>query len=218
MVNEDKDPLDDLFVDGDETNRALLRDILIGYLRIDENGRIFPLSAFFALPNKNKIILFLLARKAVSMKTGSEEAVSPSDAAGKLDMPEGSLRPTLRLLVQEGLADDSNGRYKIFNHAVARCSQTLKKKEDSAKGLQTAAAQGGGTSKASMFSVLKSLVEEGRLDEGRTAREIHTLVEQRRPGTTYGPLYKIILDALNKNLLVRELKGGNWAYRRAAPK
>ncbi|MFH0986560.1 MAG: hypothetical protein V1911_00760 [Candidatus Micrarchaeota archaeon] len=205
------DPLDTLFVRGDEVNRELLSSILTRYVRLDEKGRIFPLSQFYSETNKNRVIIALLSRKAISLKTGTEESISPSELGKLIDLPDGSLRPTLRELVDEKLADDENSRYKISSHAVRRCSEILEKKKTSeeAKTMKTF------SSKIKMKDAILDVVRQGGLDEPKAAKEIYQMVIQRRPGTIYNAMYKVLIDMIKEKTITREEKNGAWVYKGA---
>ena len=208
------DPLDSLFVKGDEVNREILRDVLLSYVRLDEKGRIFPLSPFFAQSNKNKLIILLLARKVIALKIGVNEAISPEELRKLCGMPAGSVRPTIRQLVDDGLADAEDSKYKIFSNAVQRCAALLAtKKEDQADSVPLSDSIS--TGRTSMKSIIEDIARQGGVDEGKSARELFELVLQRRPGTNYNALYKVILDLVHTQVLARELKGGTWHYRRA---
>ena len=209
------DPLARLFVKGDEVNRELLGILLLKYVRLDEKGNIFPLTPFFKQKNKKKLIILLLARKALSLKTGIEEPISPVELSKLVNIPEGSVRPTLRLLVDARIAGDEDGKYKIFSHAVPRCAELLEENfagEEKSEIKRTSKPE---PSKISMRMAVEDLVRQGGLDEGKTVGEILNLVLQRRPGTTYSALYKIILDLTNDQKLAREVIGDTWHYRRA---
>ncbi|MCX6804149.1 MAG: hypothetical protein NTY48_06320 [Candidatus Diapherotrites archaeon] len=214
-MNENEiDPLDKLFVKSGTVNKALLGDILVKYLRIDEKGNIFPLSTFYSETNKNKIIIVLLAKKATSLKLGNDEAIAPKDLSKLLDMPDGSLRPTLRQLVDERIAEEKESLYNIFPHAVERCAEILKKEiQEKTTEPQAKKSVNG---KISMREAIMELISKGELDELKTAGEIYNLVKTRRPGTTYAALYKVILDLLQQRKLNRELKQSAWYYKRAS--
>lgn len=207
-----QDPLDKLFVKSDEVNRDLLGAILIKYLRIDEKGGIFPLPPFFSETNKNKVLLALLARKVIALKLGVEELTAPKDLSKMLDIPDGSLRPTLRELVEERIADEENSKYKIYSQALNRCAEILKEKKE--EPTQVLKNKTNGQNKVSMRETVEELSEKGHLDESKTVSEIYALVRQKRPGTTYPALYKVILDLLNQKKLDRELRENAWKYKR----
>ncbi len=213
MANED--PLDSLFIKGDEVNRELLKDILSRYVRLDENGRIFPLAIFYSQTNKNKIIIALLARKALTLKTGAEESISPNELGKLIDIADGSLRPALRMLVEEHLVDDENSHYKVFSHALQRCAELLSQKQENMSQSKSIKRSKINSTRISMRAVIEDLINQGGLDEGKTAREIYEMVLQRRPGTLLNPMYKVVLDMVHEQKIFRETKEDIWIYRRA---
>jgi len=211
-VEKEKDPLDSLFVKGDEVNRELLKEVLTPYVRLDEKGRIFPLKPFYGLTKKKQVVVLLLTRKVIFLKTGAEEAASPSELAKTCDMPDGTLRPMIGQLVEERIAENENSDYRIFPQALHRCAELLALKDDGvelpAGGIQKTASR----SKNSMSSVIDDLIRQGGLDEGKTAREIFELARQRRPGTIYNALYKVLLDMVHSKKLTRQIKDESWLY------
>ncbi|MFH1107511.1 MAG: hypothetical protein V1787_06500 [Candidatus Micrarchaeota archaeon] len=206
------DPLDSLFVKGDEVNRELLSSILSQFVRLDEKGRIFPLASFYSQSNKNKILLLLLSKKALNLKSGLDEPITPSALAKLSDIPEGSLRPTLRLLVDERLVDDENSRYLVFSHALPRCAELFSQKKDSGNENENLPSRRQSQTRISMRGIIEDILRQGGLDEGKSVREIFELVQRRRPGTVYNPLYKVVLDLVHQQVLAREIKDGNWLY------
>ncbi len=212
MQESEKDPLDRLFIKSGEVDRQLLADLLVKYVRIDDKGNIFPQAEFYSETNKVKVMLILLAKKAMSLKVGAEETVAPKDLAKLIDMPEGSLRPTLRVLVDDSIAEENESRYRIFSHAITRCAELLKnplrEKFVLQMGKNTMAKKSG------MRETLQGLAANGLLNEPKTAREIHAMIVQRRPGTLYNPLYKVILDLVQQGKIGRELQDGTWKYKK----
>lgn len=206
MESKIVDPLESLFVKEGEIDRELLKNILLPYVRLDEKGHIFPLTSFYATSNKNKLILLLLARKVIALKINTREEITPLELAVLGNIPAGSVRPTLRSLVEEGIVDDENGTYKVFSHALQKCASLFSLKEGSELRAYHP--------RISMSQVLNDLIQQGAFDESKTAREIHDLVLQRRPGTSYKSLYKVILDLVSQQLITREIKGSMWAYKR----
>lgn len=211
-MNE-KDPLDKIFVKVGDINKALLSDLLVENVRIDEKGNIFPLNQFYQQTNKNKIILILLAKKAIKLKLGLDEATQPKDLSKLLDIPDGSLRPTLRILVDEHIAEENDSKYSIFAHAIERCAEQLKK-TDSANGLNKVAEQKNHSRKISMRETIEGIIASGNLDEPKSARELYEIVRQKRPETLFQAHYKVLHDLLNQKKLGRELVDRTWKYKR----
>jgi len=209
------DPLDRLFVKGDEVNRELLGNLLLNYVRLDEKGNIFPLTPFFSQTNKNKVIILLLAKKALSLKTGTSEFTSPSELSKHGVISGGSVRPTLGILVDEKLVEEEDSQYRIFSHAIPRCAELIESKSVSDEISESRLVSKRDASKMSMRTAIDDLIRQGGLDEGKTVRDILGLVLQRRPGTTYSSLYKIILDMTSAQKLIRTIQDDTWYYRRA---
>jgi hypothetical protein len=207
------DSFDSLFVKGGEVNRELLGKILLPYIRLDEKGNVFPLSPFFAESSKKQILLLLLARKAISLKTGLEDGLTPTELGKLCNIPDGTIRPTLRALVEERIVDDENSQYKVYPGALQRCAEILAQKKESPINPETKKNQPT-QSRMSMRGVIEDILRQGGLDEGKTVREILELVLRRRPGTEYNILYKVILDLVHEQKLVREMKEDTWYYKK----
>lgn len=210
----EKDPLDVLFEKPEEVNRELLRDTLIPFVRMDEKGGIFPLREFYTQTNKIQLIILLLSRKALALKTGVDEAVVPSYMAKLIDMPEGSLRPTLRALADERLAEAQNGQYKISSRALSRCSDLINSRRDANLKGDLRVTDLRTNTRMSMAKLVDALLQQGQLDKGKTFREIFQMVVQQRPGTVYNSFYKVILDLVRQNTISRELQEGTWIYKK----
>ncbi|MBS3069341.1 hypothetical protein J4441_03165, partial [Candidatus Micrarchaeota archaeon] len=191
-----KDPLESLFVIGDEVNRELLRDILEQYVRLDERGNIYPLSSFYEQANKNKIIIVLLARKALALRIGTSEAISPTELHRYIEIPGGSLNPTLRWLAENGIADDDGSKYRIWPQAVQRCSELLKRKEENGIAGRNESEK---NISMSIGEALKDIIRQGGLDEGKTHREIYEMIARRRPKTTINASYNVIMSFVKED-------------------
>src|SRR3989338_2065352 len=209
-----KDPLESLFVIGDEVNRELLRDILEQYVRLDERGNIYPLSSFYEQANKNKIIIVLLARKALALRIGTSEEISPTELHRYIEIPGGSLNPTLRWLAENGIADDDGSKYRIWPQAVQRCSELLKEKEENGIAGRNESEK---NISMSIGEALKDIIRQGGLDEGKTHREIYEMIARRRPKTTINASYNVIMSFVKEDKLSKENRNGTWIYKRLEP-
>lgn len=108
--------LEDLLVDPNEVDEELLAAILLPYTRIEkESGKITFTEEWSKLNNKNKILIYLAARKAlvtIKMLDKEEEAQAPNEIEAITGIKGGSLRPALMELLQEKLiAKNPNGYY-----------------------------------------------------------------------------------------------------------
>jgi len=89
--------------------------ILGVYLRLAEQGDIVPTKHWDELPNRQKVILFLLSRRAAyEQGMVNEIAVSARDIARQTGVKAGSVRPVLRDLVRDGIVQqDAKQRYLL---------------------------------------------------------------------------------------------------------
>lgn len=94
-MNENSDPLDEIFVDENEpTNKKLLVDILKPFVTIDQKGILSFSDEYHKLKESAKVLVFLLCKKAmvlkeiegISEKSGVKEVVEKagvSDSSAK---------------------------------------------------------------------------------------------------------------------------------------
>lgn len=126
------DELENLLVSGKEIDRKLVAEILSPYLRIDkETCNIRPsLSAWDNLKASIKIILYLLARKAM-MALGldlSEESASATEIMGNTGLKKGTVNPELRRLFQDRVIEQTEKRrYFIPNYAIEKVKAIINK-------------------------------------------------------------------------------------------
>lgn len=118
------DELENLLVDGRELDRKLVSEILSPYLRIDrETLDIRPLATWDNLKSHIKILLYLLARKAMlalDLKL-PEEGASATEIMYKTGLKRGTANPSLRKLFEDGAVKQTEKRlYFIPNHAIEK--------------------------------------------------------------------------------------------------
>lgn len=117
--------LEDLVISGKEIDQSLVTEILAPYLRLDKDTcSIRPTAEWDSFSNKAKVMLYLIARKAMKaldFALESEEA-SPSDIAKETGMKRGSVFPTVRELSADRLIEQTRklGGYLVPNHALQR--------------------------------------------------------------------------------------------------
>lgn len=119
------DELEDLLVSGKELDRKLVAEILSPYLKIDkETCNIRPLSIWNDVKTYIKILLFLIARKAMKALGLDllEEAVSPVEIIRSTGLKAGTVHPGLKLLLEHYRVVEQNadGKYYIPNHAIEK--------------------------------------------------------------------------------------------------
>ena len=118
------DELESLLVSGKEVNKKLVAEMLSPYLRIDrETCDIRPLRSWDDLKAYKKILLYLLARKAM-IALGlnlPEENASPTEINISTGLKQGTVNPTLRRLFEDGVvAQTKERKYYIPNYAIEK--------------------------------------------------------------------------------------------------
>jgi hypothetical protein len=119
------DELESLFVSGKEMDAKLVVEILKPFLQIDkETCDIRPLSSWNDLRAKTKILLYLIARKAMVAKglPLTEEKASATEIMQKTGMRKGTVNPALRSLLEDDrlLEQSEDRKYQVPNFAVER--------------------------------------------------------------------------------------------------
>lgn len=122
---EEKDPLDDLFVSEDTAvNNELLKEMLIDYIQMTKEGKIFPLPMFNREKSEKKILLYLLSKKVLSLKLEDvDEKTSPKEIQGFTGLPKGTVNPALRGLAGKRLVTAHSGKYYVPNFAVSQIKE-----------------------------------------------------------------------------------------------
>lgn len=119
------DELEKLLVSGKEIDKKMVAEILEPFLKIDkETCDIRPLSSWSDLRAKTRILLYLIARKAM-VALGlplAEERASATEIMQKTGMRKGTVNPALRSLLEDDrlLEQSEDKKYYIPNHALER--------------------------------------------------------------------------------------------------
>ena len=118
------DELEKLLISGKEIDKKMVGEILEPFLRIDKDTcDIRPLSSWSDLKANIKILLYLIARKAM-VALGlplSEERASATEIMQKTGMKKGTVNPALRNLFEDRVIEQSEDRkYYVPNHAVEK--------------------------------------------------------------------------------------------------
>jgi DNA-binding transcriptional ArsR family regulator len=116
--------LEELVVDAREIDRELVATFLKPYLRIDgPTCGIIPMPAWGEVPNEARVLLYLVARKAMralELPIASEGA-SPQEIERATGIPGGSVRPALKRLLKARLVERQLGTgYIVPNYAMVR--------------------------------------------------------------------------------------------------
>ncbi len=116
--------LEELVVDAREIDRELVATFLKPYLRIDgPTGDILPMPGWAEVPNEARVLLYLVARKAMRALdlAIAVEAASPSEIERATGIPGGSVRPALKRLLKARLVQREIGAgYIAPNYAMLR--------------------------------------------------------------------------------------------------
>jgi DNA-binding transcriptional ArsR family regulator len=116
--------LEDLVVDARELDRELVGTLLRPYLRIDRaTCEIIPLEPWDNAPNEVRVLLYLLARRAMrALDLALDRAeASPVEIERATGIPGGSVRPALkRLLKARVVAKQDRIGYIVPNYAMSR--------------------------------------------------------------------------------------------------
>jgi predicted transcriptional regulator len=117
----EQDPLSSLIVKKQELDRKLLAEVLAPYVRLDqESGIIMQTPEFISLTNADKILVFLLARKAAkTLNLLSEpENLSPKAISTLTGINYDSVKPTLSALFKKRILQKNGDAYLVPDHAI----------------------------------------------------------------------------------------------------
>ncbi len=118
------DELESLLVSGKEIDQRLVTEILSPYIRIDkETCDIRPLSAWGNVKAYVKILLYLVARKAMVALNMDlpEESTSATEIMHSTGLKKGTVNPALRVLFGNRIVEQTKERrYYIPNHALEK--------------------------------------------------------------------------------------------------
>lgn len=126
--------LEDLVVSGEELDQKLVAEILEPYLRLDKDKcGIRPTEGWLRLSEEQKILVYLLARKAmVALNFGlTAEGATASEVVQETGVKKGTAHPALRklLLVDRFLEQSQDGRYSVTNYAIPQIKSMLSEKK-----------------------------------------------------------------------------------------
>lgn len=126
------DALEALVVTEKKLNRELVAEILSPYVRLDKDAcSIRPLEAWLGLGIELKILVYLLARKAmVILGFGLEaEGATVSETARDINLEQDTVKPVFRRMYAEGILDRTQGRrYFVPNDAIERIKGMISKR------------------------------------------------------------------------------------------
>ena len=114
------DPLASLLVSESQSiDKASLAELLSPYLLINKESKSLDFSGgFWELPNAEKILLVLAGVKARSLTLETEDRITPSEII-KMDIaPAGSVKATLKNLLESKDIKSEKGRYYLPNYKL----------------------------------------------------------------------------------------------------
>ena len=125
--------LEDLIVSGTDLDKKLVAEILAPYVQLDKDTcAIRPTEGWTRLSNDQRILIYLLARRAMAalgFDFGSEGATA-TQVVTDTGVKSGTAHPALRKLLGNRLIDQSQDkRYFIPNHAIPRIKSLLLEKK-----------------------------------------------------------------------------------------
>lgn len=128
MIKEDA--LDKLIIDEDKSpDIELLAELIAKYLKFTKSGEIIFEKEFYKLKEWQKTLIYLLARKAISLKKlkdNFEEKISYKEISKLLGLKESSVRKYVHTELK-GIVRTEKGGYLIPNYNLHKCKEVLKK-------------------------------------------------------------------------------------------
>ena len=122
-------PLQNLFIKSSEEAEKILYEVLKDYIRIDkETHEIIFLENYQSLSNEKKILLTLLARKALQiLNLVEDDSLTPREISNKTGVNYNTVRPTLASLTKRGLVNrKEKGKYYIEITKLRTISKIIK--------------------------------------------------------------------------------------------
>lgn len=125
--NREDNPLDDIFVDGNAIDRETVSEVLKPYLKIDqESGKLYPTDGYKELNSENKILVTLIAQRAKEIRGLIESSTTgPSKISDLSGVKEGTDKPGVRDLAEEGLIADTDDGYRISGPQLQQAAERL---------------------------------------------------------------------------------------------
>ena len=125
----EENPLGILLADEKEIDAQLLARLLRRFIMIGkESGKIIPRSDFASLPEKDKILVFLVARKAaVAIGVAAEEGATSIDISQGTGVNYNSVRGYLSQFLKENLVQVGNSKYFVPSHAIPQIEERVKR-------------------------------------------------------------------------------------------
>jgi DNA-binding MarR family transcriptional regulator len=122
-----KRPLDDVFISRDEIGQSLLRDVLIKYVKINEESMsVIPTLEYEKLKEKQKVLIYLLSRKALKLRDMVEhEHMTPTEISKTSGVKIGTVKPVVRKYFKDNLLKKNKNGYFIPDYALERVKKEV---------------------------------------------------------------------------------------------
>ena len=113
-------PLASLLVSESQSiDKIGLAELLSPYLLINKESKSLEFSGgFWELPNAEKILFVLAGIKARSLVLDTEDKITPSEIIKMEVAPEGSIKITLKKLLESGDIKSEKSRYYLPNYKL----------------------------------------------------------------------------------------------------
>ena len=111
-----------LFTDDADINADDFSDLLFPFIKINKSNKsIILLDSTLKHPHKNRVLLFLLGKKALFLMGEIEtDHVKPKDLIKETGIPRGSVLPTLMQLKENSLVTSDNKGYYVTSYQVSK--------------------------------------------------------------------------------------------------
>lgn len=108
-------PLDDVCIDDSALDEERAARILREYAKVGtDSGSLQPTDRFDELTSEQKVLVALVAQQARLLRGDIDTAATgPKETARLSSMKEGTVRPTVRDLAEEGFIEDSEDGYHV---------------------------------------------------------------------------------------------------------
>ena len=122
MTAKKNDPLDELFIDKGDFDRAILAETLIKYVGLTKEGEMIFKSPFRGeLDNKKRVLVVLeLKNDNAKSKLGPKEI---SEISG---IPHGSVKPAVTELYSKNLIKKDGNEYFVPTYAMNEVRELIK--------------------------------------------------------------------------------------------
>ena len=126
--------LEDLVISGEELDKKLVAEILAPYVKLDKDKcGIRPTEGWVTLSEEQKILIYLLARKAMLALNFelTVKGVTAGEVVQETGVKKGTAHPALRklLLADRFLEQSQDGRYSVTNYAIPQIKSMLSEKK-----------------------------------------------------------------------------------------